>query len=53
VHDIADYMLRLMNDPELRKTMGQAGRERAVGLFDYRKVADRLLQILSNRFGIP
>lgn len=32
--------------------MGQAGRERAVELFDYREVARKLLDILSDRLGI-
>jgi hypothetical protein len=32
--------------------MGEAGRKRAVELLDYRVVARRLVQILSDRLGI-
>ncbi len=52
VHDLADYLLKLMSDPALRATMGQAGRRRAVEVYDYRVVARRFLQILSGRLGI-
>jgi len=52
VHDIAHYMLELMRDAELRKRMGEAGRRRAVELFDYRVVAQKLLNILSDRLDI-
>jgi len=52
VHDLADYLLRLMGDPELRDAMGKAGRQRAVDVYDYRVVARRFLQILSDRLGI-
>lgn len=46
VHDIATYLLRLMNDPRMRQRMGTAGRQRAIELFHYRTVAQRLLNIL-------
>ena len=49
---IADYRLKLMTDADLREKMGQAGRQRAVELLDYRKVAERFLQIISDRMGI-
>ena len=52
VQDLADYLMDLMADEQLRRNMGQAGRERAVELFDYRKVARRLLNILSERLGL-
>lgn len=52
VHDIAGYLINLMNDAALRHRMGQAGRQRAVGLYDYRVVARRLLNILSERLGV-
>jgi glycosyltransferase involved in cell wall biosynthesis len=52
VHDIATYLLKLMNDEKLRKEMGEAGRKRVVELFDYRVVARRFLQILNDRLGI-
>jgi len=52
VYDIAEYLLKLMNDPKLRGEMGRAGRKRVAELFDYRVVARRLLQILSDRLGV-
>jgi glycosyltransferase involved in cell wall biosynthesis len=52
VHDIAHHMLELMRNAELRKRMGKAGRRRAVKLFDYRVVAQKLLKILSDRLDV-
>jgi glycosyltransferase involved in cell wall biosynthesis len=52
VHDIAKYMLLLMNDAALREKMGKAGRARVVENFDYRVVAKRFLQIMNDKFGI-
>ncbi len=45
--DIAEYLKLLLNDAGLRKRMGEAGRRRAVEHFDYRRVAQRLMEILS------
>src|SRR5450756_587158 len=47
--DIAAYLKLLLNDADLRKRMGEAGRRRAVEHFDYRLVARRLVEILSER----
>jgi starch synthase len=52
IHDIADYLMRLMNEPALRQKMGDAARKRVTELFDYRVVARRFLEIVSNRLGI-
>jgi glycosyltransferase involved in cell wall biosynthesis len=52
VHDIANYLMDLMEDAELRKRMGAAGRERAVQRFDYRVVAQRFVDIVKNKLGI-
>jgi glycosyltransferase involved in cell wall biosynthesis len=52
VPDIARYLLTLMEDSGLRRRMGEAGRKRAVELFDYRQVARRFLKIVSDRLGI-
>ena len=52
VHDLADYLLKLMQDADLRRSMGEAGRRRAVELYDYRVVARRFLDIISARMGI-
>ncbi|MEZ6120029.1 MAG: hypothetical protein R3C28_26150 [Pirellulaceae bacterium] len=47
VHDIADYLLTLMNDRALRQKMGEAGRNRVVERFDYFN-ARRRREILRN-----
>ncbi|SDD11176.1 glycosyltransferase family 4 protein [Williamwhitmania taraxaci] len=53
VQDIAKYLKILMADSELRDKMGKAGRERVVANFDYRVVAKRFVQIISEKLGIP
>ena len=53
VHDIAEYLLRLMTDEKLRQRMGEAARKRVVERFDYRVVARSFLQIVSERLRIP
>jgi glycosyltransferase involved in cell wall biosynthesis len=52
IHDIAHYLLTLMKDPALSKKMGEAGRERAVKTYDYRVVAKKFVNIVSERLGI-
>jgi len=52
IHDIADYLLQLMSNKELRIKMGKAARERVVQKFDYRIVARKFLEIIHNRLGI-
>lgn len=52
VNDIAAYLMRLMTDAGLRQRLGAAGRQRVVDHFHYRVVAERLLQILSERLGL-
>jgi starch synthase len=52
VHDIANYLMELMTNKELREKMGAAARKRVVERFDYRVVAKRFLQIVSERLGI-
>ena len=52
VHDIANYLMDLMTKPGLRQKMGKAARKRVVESFDYRVVAKRFLQIISDRLGI-
>ena len=52
IHDIANYLMDLMTNAELRQKMGVAGRKRAVELYDYRVVAKRFVEILSDRLGI-
>lgn len=52
IHDIANYLLELMNNPDLRKTMGENGRKRAIENFDYRVVAKKFVNLVSKRLGI-
>lgn len=52
VKDIADQLRLLMNDAELRRRMGAAGRKRAVRLYDYTAVARQFVEILRAKLGI-
>jgi glycosyltransferase involved in cell wall biosynthesis len=52
VHDIRDYLVKLLGDAALRKRMGEAGRKRVVEQFDYRVVAKRFIEIAVQRLGI-
>jgi glycosyltransferase involved in cell wall biosynthesis len=52
VPDIAKYLRRLMQDSALRENMGDAGRRHVVEFFDYRQVAKRFVEIVSDRLGI-
>lgn len=52
VQDIAKYLLKLMQDGNLRKQMGEAGRERALQNFDYRIVTKRFVEIVQEKLGI-
>ena len=49
VEDIAKYLDMLILDENLRKTMGENGRKRAVEVFDYKVVARKFTQILKKR----
>jgi len=49
VHDIANCLMDLMQDVEFRKKMGQEGRKRAVENYDYRVVAKKFVEIVSER----
>lgn len=52
VQDIAKYLLRLMEDSQLRDKMGKTGRERVVENFDYRVVARKFVQIIKDKLGV-
>jgi glycosyltransferase involved in cell wall biosynthesis len=52
VHDIANYLMQLMQDGGLRKNMGEAGRKRVVENFDYRVIAKRFVAIICEKLGI-
>jgi glycosyltransferase involved in cell wall biosynthesis len=51
VHDIANYLMDLMTDADLRQRMGKAGRQRVVEHYDYRVVAKKFLEIVARRLG--
>jgi glycosyltransferase involved in cell wall biosynthesis len=52
VKDIADYLRLLLNDPPLRKRMGEAGRKRAIRKYDNLAVARRFVEIVGSKLGI-
>ena len=52
VHDIANYLLELMQNAELRTKMGRAGRKRVVEHFDYRVVARKFVEIIQRKLVI-
>ncbi|MBI2515160.1 glycosyltransferase family 4 protein [Candidatus Wolfebacteria bacterium] len=49
VDEIADYLLKLLTNPELREKMGKAGREHAVQNFEYHKIAREMTQEIKSR----
>lgn len=52
IHDIAEHLMKLMNDPALCKKMGEAGRKHVAENFDYRVVAQKCVDILQRRLGL-
>jgi len=52
VHDIANYLMELMKDADLREKMGKEGRKRVLENFDYRVIAKKFVKIISKRLGI-
>jgi len=52
VHDIANYLMDLMQNAKLREQLGEAGRKLAVEVYDYRVVAKRFVELVSERLGI-
>ncbi len=52
VHSIAEHLLKLMEDAQLRQRMGAAGRERVKANYDYRVVARRFVDIVSSKLGL-
>lgn len=52
VYDIADHLLKLMKDEELRNKMGAAGRDRVKANYDYRVVARKFVQIITQKLQI-
>ncbi len=52
INDIANYLIDLMQDANLREKMGVEGRKRVVEQFDYRVIAKKFVKIISKRLGI-
>ena len=52
VHDIANYLMDLMGNSELRAKMGKSGREHVIENFHYRVVAQRFVKLISERLGV-
>jgi starch synthase len=52
IYDIANYLMDLMEDPKLRQRMGEAGRKRVVENYDYRVVARKFIQVISEKLGL-
>jgi len=52
IHDIANYLIDLMQDADLRQKMGEEGRKRAVENYDYRVIAKKFVEIISKKYGI-
>ena len=50
--DLAQHFEALFHDPDLRRRLGEAGRKRVVENYNYRIVARRFVEILSQRLGI-
>lgn len=42
---LADAIIRLIENPELRRTMGEAGRKRYLEFFTFEKCADRMIEV--------
>ena len=52
VQDISRYLLDLMQGERLRRKMGEAGRRRVVEKYDYRVVAKRFVELVSEKLGM-
>jgi glycosyltransferase involved in cell wall biosynthesis len=52
VHDIANYLMDLMQNRDLREKLGKAGRKRVMEKYDYRVIAKRFVELVSDKLGI-
>ena len=52
VHDIARHLLKLMQDEDTRNRLGEAGRKRVVKEFDYRTVAQKFIDIVTQHLDL-
>lgn len=49
INQLADYLLRLLSNENLRLTMGQAGRRHAQDKFEYHTIAKRVADLVKSR----
>ncbi len=52
IDEIADYLLKLLVDDDLRKKMGEKGREHAVKNFDYRETSLGMAKLIESKLGL-
>ena len=52
IDEIADYLLRLLQNPDLREKMGEKGRKHAVKNFEYHDIAKQMTEIIKERLNI-
>jgi len=52
VYDLSEHLLALMEGPNLRRTLGKAGRQRVASKYDYRVVARRFTELVSQKLGV-
>ncbi|MBB6480952.1 glycosyltransferase family 4 protein [Spirochaeta isovalerica] len=52
IPDIADSLFKLMNNPSLRKQLGNEARKRAVKCFDYHVVAEKFVETVQRKLEI-
>lgn len=52
VDELAEYLLRLLKDQDLRDKMERAAREHAVQTFEYHKVAKRMTDTIKSRINL-
>ena len=45
VPEACEYLLRLVSDPDLRRTLGQAGRQRVESLYDWQHIMRRYIEL--------
>ncbi len=51
--EVAGALLRILEDPEMARRMGQRGQEFAAGRFTWRSVADRICRTIVETLSIP
>ncbi|MEM4390795.1 MAG: glycosyltransferase family 4 protein [Candidatus Diapherotrites archaeon] len=52
VDELAEYLLKLMENPDLRKKMGENGRKHAVENFDYKVTSLKMAKIIEKTFNL-